>query len=315
MNAAHGALRYAADLSKLSAVPEPSPDNLLAQTQAKYNRSTRDHWDHFAAHRRRVTELLAPTDDALSVGRSGRLCVLGAGNCNDLELPRLLEHFARVTLVDIDPAAIAAAVERQGVASDPRIELRGGVDLTALAGVLAGWPVSPPDDTQIDAALRQSHVADLPDVGGPFDVILSPCILSQICLFVEDTLGKGHPRRLDLRRAIRRRHVRQMVEWLRPGGAGLLITDLVTTYDLGALVHSHRDRLDELLTRMVGQSRHFPGLDPVSIRAALTEEPLLAGMVGGVSTLPPWLWTLGPSKAFLVYAVRFRRSPGTMLLT
>ena len=27
---------------------------LLARTQASYNRSTRNHWDHFAAHRRQV---------------------------------------------------------------------------------------------------------------------------------------------------------------------------------------------------------------------------------------------------------------------
>ncbi|HEX8915774.1 MAG TPA: hypothetical protein VF796_25695 [Humisphaera sp.] len=291
------------------------PPNLLARTQASYNRSTRDHWDHFAQHRRRVTEMLVPADDPLgAAAAAGRLCVLGAGNCNDLELPRLLEAFDRVTLVDIDRDAPAAAVDRQGVAGHPRLDVRTGVDLTAVAGTLAEWPKRPPTDRGIDDCLRTLADAPMPELGGPFDVILSPCILSQICLFAEDTLGKGHPRRMDLRRAIRRRHVRQMVEWLRPGGTGLLVTDLVATRDLGSLVHSHRDRLDELLTRMVGQSRHFPGLDPPSIRTALLEDPLLAGLVASVAPISPWLWTLGPHKAFLVYAMRFRRALGTRIL-
>jgi general secretion pathway protein G len=48
--------------------PEP---NLLARTQATYNRSTRDHWDHFAAHRRRVTDLLTPPGELVVVGSGG----------------------------------------------------------------------------------------------------------------------------------------------------------------------------------------------------------------------------------------------------
>ena len=32
------------------------------------------------------------------------------------------------------------------------------------------------------------------------------------------------------------------------------------------------------------------------------------------SLIRPWLWTLGPEKAFLVYALRLRRASGTFLL-
>src|SRR5688572_33041802 len=79
------------------------------QRQARFNRSTWAHWQHFAPHRARVQELIL-TGRELTPG--GKLCALGAGNCNDLELNRLLDAFDEVHLVDIDPAALAKAAER-----------------------------------------------------------------------------------------------------------------------------------------------------------------------------------------------------------
>lgn len=284
--------------------------NLIAETQAKYNRSTREHWDHFTDHRKKVFDLLVP--DGLSTG--GRLCVLGAGNCNDLELRQLLDVFHSVSLVDIDGDAITRAAKRQNVAGHAQLHLHGGIDLTAIAHNIAFWPKAAPTNRQLDDVLKSLETAPMPHVGGPFDVILSPCILSQICLFAEDTLGKRHPRRLDLRQAIRKRHVRQLVEWLRPGGSGLLVTDLVTTRKLGSLLETHHDRLDDVVRKVVSQAGHFAGLDPASMRSAFLDDPLLAGLVSNVSMISPWRWTLGPAKAFLVYAMRFRRSLGTTLL-
>lgn len=286
--------------------------HLLAKMQSTYNRSTRDHWDHFAAHRRRVADLLVPPPDPLLVAAprpaGGRLCVLGAGNCNDLDLPALLEHFNQIDLVDLDADALAAATTRQGVASDPCVRTRGGVDLTAVAPIMAQWPARRPSDAAVNDCVRTLNTAPQPDVGGPFDVLLSPCLLSQICLFASDVMGKSHPRRRDVREAIRRRHVRQMVEWLAPGGTGLLVIDLVTTDRLGSLVHTHQDRLDDVARRTVARSDHFPGLDPAALQSALADDPMLTGMVDDVRVVPPWVWTLGPHKAFLVYALRFRRS-------
>jgi hypothetical protein len=290
---------------------DPDHPNLIAATQAKYNRSTRDHWDHFAHHRRKVFELLVPED--VSAAARGKLCVLGAGNCNDLDLRKLLESFDQIDLVDIDAPALRNAVSRQGIEGRDRLRLHGDVDLTAIASVIAQWPNHPPDNRQIDQALNTLETAPLPDLGGRFDVILSPCLLSQMCLFANDTLGRSHSRRRDLRHAIRRRHVRQLVEWLAPGGTGLLVIDLATTERIGSLVHTHRDRLEEVASRTVAKAQHFPGLDPVSLKAALVEDPYLTGMVSSVQSLSPWLWTLGPHKSFLVYALRFRRSQAAVL--
>jgi hypothetical protein len=62
-------------------------------TQAKLNKSSAAAWEPFTSHREKVTALLTGS------AAGGRLCVLGAGNCNDLDLARLLLAYAEITLV------------------------------------------------------------------------------------------------------------------------------------------------------------------------------------------------------------------------
>lgn len=283
--------------------------DFLAQNQASYNRSTRDHWDHFAAHRRQVTQMLVPGELAMG----GRLGVLGAGNCNDLELPHLLSVFDRVTLVDIDADALNAAVARQQVAAHERLHLRGGVDLTGVSSVMGAWASTKPSNAEIDRCLDTIRRSKPLAIGGPFDVLLSPCVLSQICLYATDALGQSHPRAADVRRAIRQQHLRQLVEGLAPGGTGLLVIDLAQAAKVGSLLQTHGDRLSEVASRTVGRSQHFPGLDPQTLRRELLEEPFLAGLLDDVRDTPPWIWALGPKKSFLVYALRLRRSRTPLL--
>ena len=96
-------------------------------SQAQANRSTRDHWRYFAPHRAQIQGLILP--DVGKVRHGGRsLCVLGAGNCNDVDLKALTEAFEEVHLVDLDAPALEAAVERQGVKESPRMKLHGGID-------------------------------------------------------------------------------------------------------------------------------------------------------------------------------------------
>src|SRR5437763_13726551 len=147
----------------------PSSHKIAAQ-QARFNRSTQNHWQHFATHRQRIEHLLVA--DGLT--GNGRLCVLGAGNCNDLDLRHLCETFAEVHLADLDPAAVAGAVRRQGVEGSPQIRLHAPVDLSGVADVMAGWPVRRPTDGEIDACARRIGEAPPPGLPGPLAVVLSP---------------------------------------------------------------------------------------------------------------------------------------------
>jgi hypothetical protein len=278
--------------------------------QARFNLSTRSHWEHFAAHRAQVEQLLLPDCSP----PAGRLCVLGAGNCNDLDLPRLAERFDEIHLVDLDPMAVAQAVRRQGLESSSKIKVHAPVDLTGIAEMLGSWNGRAPAAGEIDALIRQAADAPHPALGGRFDVVLSTCILSQIVGYARDALGRSHPRCADLRIAVRQRHLRLIVDLLAPGGSGLIVSDLATAVSSQALAGptAGSTALEGVMKNLIGRRHAFAGLDPDAVQAGL-RDPRVGPLVGDVQFIRPWLWTLGPEKAFLVYALRLRRVTGTLL--
>jgi hypothetical protein len=278
----------------------------IAERQARFNRSTRAHWLHFTPHRKRVQELILAGRE-LTPG--GRFCALGAGNCNDLELPRLLDAFDEVHLADIDPKALHAAAERQGVAGAAGLKLHAPVDLTGIAEIVSSWKRG---KTPLDvrAAVEQSSAAPLPDFKTRFDVVLSSCVLSQIAGYATDTLGGDrHPGFRELVCAIRARHLRLMSELLTPAGTGLLVCDLISSDSLTELPRVPEHELAGVVGMLARDGNFFSGLFPDAVLSALREDPVIAPQVGDVRLLSPWVWRLGPRRTFLVYAIRFRRAP------
>ena len=283
-------------------------------SQAQANRSTRDHWRYFASHRAQIQGLILPeVGEAPPDGR--RLCVLGAGNCNDIDLKALTEAFKEVHLVDLDAPALEAAVERQGVKGLPRVKLHGGVDLTGIAELFPKWEKAPPTPAEVEAgAARALDWSTLP-LGGPFDAVLSPCLLSQLVGYASDVLGRAHPRRRELLVALRARHLRTLADLLAPGGTGVVVCDVASSAGYPELLDIRKEKLPDLLDRLTYTERGFDGLSPAKMRAAIAADPTIAPLLGPVQQVPPWLWTLGPRKTFLVYALRFRRLSGPVLLS
>ena len=295
-------------------MPATNPSaNPVRDMQERFNLSTRSHWQHFAAHREQVEQLLLPDCSH----PAGRVCVLGAGNCNDLDLCRLAGRFEEIHLVDLDPSAIAQAVRRQGVEGSPKIRLHAPVDLTGVAEALGSWRGRTPTSGEIASVIRRASAAPHPPLGGPFDVVLSPCILSQIVGYARDTLGRSHARCADLRVAVRQRHLRLIVDLLTPGGSGLIVSDLATAGSAQALAGpaaGSSPALVGVMKKLINRRDTFAGLDPDSLQAGLRNDPRVGPLVGDIQFIRPWLWTLGPEKAFLVYAIRLRRARGTLLI-
>lgn len=287
------------------------PPHAILATQAKYNRSTADSWQSFASHRAEIASLLEPLDGATS---GGRLCVLGAGNCNDLHLPSLLERYDELHLVDIDASSIAGAVKRQGVADSPRVILHGAVDLTGIADTLSTWKTRKHSPDEARDAVRSAATAPPPLLGGPFDVVLSPCILSQISGFARDALGKDHSLYRELLVAIRDRHLRLLAELARPGGTALLVCDMLSSDSFAELSGIKRDKLPALMDRLVYRGDFFPGLAPSQVQDVFRHDPLIAPLLSDLKLLRPWVWQLTPKRTFLVYAVRIRRKEQAILL-
>ena len=101
----------------------------LVENARRANRATAGNWELFAPHRARLTSIIG----SLCGAGVERLAIVGAGNCNDIDLGRLLAKASRIQLLDIDDEAVEQGVTRQGFASSPHVEVLGGVDVTAPA--------------------------------------------------------------------------------------------------------------------------------------------------------------------------------------
>ncbi len=279
------------------------PSKPVAKKQAELNDSTRGQWAMYATHRQSIERLLV---SALPPARDGRLCVTGAGNCNDLDLAWLTQVFREVHLADIDPDALAAGIQRQRIGNVSRLHRHAPVDLTAIAPRVDAWTSgAPPDDALIDAALREAARAPAPPgLPAPFDVVLSPCLLSQLLNPARDAMGATHARFGQVLAVLRQRHLRLLLDLLRPGGTAFLVCDLSSTERFGPLARVDERELPDLMRTLLADGKCFRGLEPATIANDLRADPRIARY----ELQPPWLWHLGLERTYLVYAVRISAS-------
>ena len=283
----------------LRPVPEEiAPMNEAQARQARFNAESRDQWDGFAEHRRRVSDLLT----ARSVGGPGRLCVLGAGNGNDLDLAALLEAHREVHLVDLDPTALALGAGRQGVADHPSLRLHGNLDVTGMLDAIAGWsPLAPIAGADLEALVdwppRRVGLA-LP---GPFDVVASTCLLSQLVGNAFHSIGEAHPRFPEVVRGLRLGHLRLLAHLARPGGRVVLITDVVSSDRFPSLGDVPEPSLPALISRLARDRGLIHGVNPAELLSLFRRDPVLSARLGDVEVISPWRWRLH-SRTYLVCA-------------
>lgn len=279
------------------------PEESLADEQTRMNQSTRGQWDFYANHRRQIERLIVPQ------ARGGRIGVLGAGNCNDLDLKWLTEAYAEVHLVDIDRSAVDRAMQRQGVAQSARVKLHAPVDLTGIAAVTAGWKGRKVGEAEAEAAIQRcAQLEHLNARLDSFDLVLSPCVLSQLLCGVRDLIGKDHPGWPRLKAALRARHLRDLMGLVARNGRGVLVIDLASTSAIPGLERAREDDVEGLMRMSVRDGKCFKGLEPAEILPAMRAENALRGVAGESEISRPWIWHLGFGKAFLVYGMTIRRT-------
>ncbi|MEZ6070560.1 MAG: hypothetical protein R3C10_09870 [Pirellulales bacterium] len=278
--------------------------NQLTLQQRQNNAASRDHWEQAASHRQRVMQLI----DSAHARPDARLCVLGAGNANDLDLARLAERFAEVHLVDLDDEALDAAIERQPVADQAALRRHGDCDLSGVWPQLEQLtPDRPASDDEVDALVAAASGFAGPTLPGPFDVVVSACVLSQLINAVVVSLGDTHLRFVDLLRAVRNRHLGLMIDLLVPGGTGIFITDVVSTDTAPQLQTVNPADLSKCVAGLIRDGNFFHGLNPKVLRAHFEQDEAIAPRVDDLEFIDPWLWHFGP-RAYAVVAVKFRRA-------
>ena len=267
--------------------------------QIALNRSVAGNWELFALHRQRTTDLIV---SAAGAGPRS-LCVLGAGNCNDLDLRRLLGTFAHVDLIDLDLDAMRAGVRRQAV-PDERIGMRRD-DLSGVADRLRRWSEAPPTNDEIDRWLLELEDDPPPVMADRVtaDVAVSAGLLSQMTGMTTRILGLDHPRAVEVALALRDAHLRHLVRLVASPGAGLVITDIASPSMLDRVDASH---LAALTDRLVRSGQVTTGTNPLGIETFLRA---VGENVSDVRRHDPWTWRVTATKSQLVVAISFRRAP------
>jgi hypothetical protein len=284
----------------------PSPPRSLtavAEMNTRANRQARDDWELFTGHRARLTAAIAGLADG------GALCLLGAGNCNDVDLAALSERFAEIHLVDIDPAGLDRAKQRQPPEVRRRLVAHGGVDLTGVLGRIDRWKTRPPDERALVEAVAEGTAAiaaALP--AGQMDVAVSCCLMSQLGWCIEVALGTDHPAQVDVKIATIAVHLRTLAALCRPGGAALLASDVISSdhYPLDELPPDAD--LRALADRLLPQRELvYLSASPVLVARTLRQDPVLREAFAAPAALTPWLWSGRLGRTYLVYPQVLRR--------
>lgn len=270
-----------------SACRSPEQDAITA-LHTQRNTTTRGCWKQYAPHRARVAQLLMEQ----ARGSAGRLCVLGAGNCNDLDLSRLAAGFGEVHLVDLDGDALRRGVERQQMTQHSGILLHPAVDVTAMGAYLARCArgaAAPPD---VQQAVPHARAAAVPLPGAPFDCLASVGLLTQV---IDSVAVAVPPRRAafaPLVLALRDRHLRLLLEGTCPGGRAVLITDLVSSVTAPGLADWPETELARRVAALIEQRNFFTGVNPAVLHALLQNDPALALWTASVRMVGPWRWSV-----------------------
>jgi len=272
--------------------------------QLAANRSSAGLREAFTSHRARLTELCARD---VPLGSELSLCVLGAGNGNDLELEELAARYRTIVLVDLDADALERAVSRESAATRARLVCRAPVDVSGLLGRLERWASLSVTAEEL-AGHADAVAADLlARLGGPFDVVLSACLLTQMQLGLLTVLGDRHPFFQAAKFTLTLSHLRALCELTVPGGRLLLASDLTSQDIAPAIVGCPPEQLPTLIERLVTEGRVIQVANPSWLREIANDSPSLSAELELLPELSAWLWHNGATRTFLVYALEGRR--------
>jgi len=257
-------------------------------------------WDLYAGHRARFTEML------LRSATGGTLCLLGAGHCNDVDLDRLAAQYSAIHLVDIDRAALIAAVSRQKPAVKALLHVHAPLDLSGFEHRLKNWKRMAPTERDI-ASASSSAIASLAGLPGPFDLVASACVLTQMSFSARDALGDAHRMLGPLRIALVKTHLVTLVGLTAPGGTALLASDLTSSTSFPLADVRPEQNLFDVMGDIVEKGAFYHAANPNLIEGIIDADPVLQAMTGEPELLEPWLWKGAFDRTYFVYALRFRR--------
>jgi hypothetical protein len=184
------------------------------------------------------------------------------------------------------------------------------VDLSGWFQHLERWgkmQVTPQEVMAAPAAGASGIAAALP---GPFDVVVSTCLLTQLQLSLLQLIGDRHQLFVALREFLTLTHLRTLAALTKPGGRALLVTDLCERAVFPVGRPSDEADLAPLMQELVAAGHVIHSSHPELIKITLGDDPVLARTFAPAELSAPWLWQNGPERCFLVYALLLSQQLG-----
>jgi hypothetical protein len=274
--------------------------------QIASNESAVGHEASHATHRARMTREIA--ERAPASGR-GRLCLLGAGNANDVDLESLAARFAEIHLVDIDQDAVAGAIARVPASLRARLVAHAPLDASGMFDRLEPWSAAPPDPAALDGIVATAVTRVVGALPGPFDIVVSCSLLTQLQLVLVQVVGDVNPRFDELRSALNRAHMRTLGALLAPGAVALLVTDLTASEIYPPIDHLPPGAdLEKLMSDVIATGSFIYATNPGPLSSEMRRDPELKRTFAVRFPIGPWIWRNGPGQSLLVYAIEIRRN-------
>lgn len=219
-----------------------------------------------------------------------RVLILGAGNCNDVDLKRLLDNEVQLHLADVDVDSISGGIERQGLSTDA-IESIQSIEMTGLSTVIYDDLAT---EKSVESVINTDQIRR--HYSSSFDVVISTCVFSQMAGALRRIVEPGWDY-TSLQVALRRRYIDEMRSLTRSGGILIWISDLVSTDTCEELHTTPTESLPALLTICLNAGNFLSGTHPQSIFDELS------GAMGSTPMMHrPWIWNMGARK-YAVYAI------------
>lgn len=275
----------------------------VAKRAATLNAQTRV-LQTYEQHRQKTMELVSLAAAELIGVAERTVSVLGAGNCMDLDLQQLATLFHKVTLLDLDREAVESGVNVAESLQTSRVQIVAPVDLASPLATTTAASWSGADSIAQLCQQLANPLAVLPVA--PADVVVSTCVLSQILSGLTQSVTDKHPQFLSLIQAVRRGHLVRMLQLLKPGGRGILISDFVSSETTPGLPSIDDASLPKLLAQALATGNFFSGLHPGVMLQDLGTAPGVASSVDSPVMTAPWRWQMGP-RTYAVYAITFRK--------
>jgi hypothetical protein len=284
-----------------------------AKMQKSNNAETRTNYKIYTNHREHSTSLI------LSQGQNGRLLIVGAGNCNDVDLVRLSRQFSEIHLLDIDEDALSHGIKQQlgSKKSNITIHVQDVTQFKDTYNTIIEKPYNSTINRGIKA-LQTLSFPSLPKYKEYFDVVVSQCMLSQllaqICALRAKEKSKSKVRLIEtISREIVIAHLKELIAYLSKGCVGIVITDVVSNEGVGKISDKHMKEIlygcyHDKSSDIYG--KNIFGTNIVSIFADHKNnlDSLAQLEIHNPMNAPFWKWDFSETRQYIVQSFVFKKA-------